>query len=92
MCSKVGDPKTIPRSLKIELNTNAEPKKSSFLPIQEPHPEASYISHTLSIMVSGSLHISSPACLPHGYHDIRPVFLTGKKEGGMTAGYLSSSG
>lgn len=49
MCSKVGDPKSIPRSLKIELNTNAEPKKSSFLPIQEPHPD--YISHTLSIMV-----------------------------------------
>lgn len=49
MCSKVDDPKPIPRSLKTELNTNAEPKESSVLPIQEPHHEASYIFHTLSI-------------------------------------------
>ena len=49
MCSKVDDPKPIPRSLKTELNTNAEPKESSVLPIQEPHHEASYIFHTISI-------------------------------------------
>lgn len=50
--------------------------------------EASYISHTLSIMVSDSLHTSKPHMSSACHHAISPVFLTGKEEERQLGTYL----